>query len=107
MDFKAKFDQRRSSPLNLAPEIFLVAASQISTSPLSNSAVLSGGVSTTNILLEFTDGERCVLRISSHHERLKMETDLLDYLSHKAPEVPVPKVVWRAPEHFPGGVGAF
>jgi aminoglycoside phosphotransferase (APT) family kinase protein len=107
MDFKAKFDQRRSSPLNLAPEIFLVAASQISASPLSNSAVLSGGFSTTNILLEFTDGERCVLRISSHHERLKMEADLLDYLSHKAPEVPVPKVLWRAPEHFPGGVGAF
>jgi aminoglycoside phosphotransferase (APT) family kinase protein len=107
MDFKAKFDQRRSSPPNLAPEILLVAASQISASPLSNSAVLSGGFSTTNILLEFADGERCVLRISSRHEPLKMEADLLDYLSHKAPEVPIPKVLWRGPDHFHGELGAF
>jgi aminoglycoside phosphotransferase (APT) family kinase protein len=36
-----------------------------------------------------------------------MEADLHDYLSHKAPEVPVPKVLWRASEHFPGGLAAF
>jgi Ser/Thr protein kinase RdoA (MazF antagonist) len=107
MDFKAKFDQRPSSPLNPAPEILREAASQLSSSNLSNSAVLSGGFSTTNILLEFADGDRCVLRVSSRHEQLRMEADLLDYLSHKAPEVPVPKVLWRASEHFPGGTGAF
>jgi aminoglycoside phosphotransferase (APT) family kinase protein len=107
MDFKAKFDQRPSSPVNPAPEIITEAASQFSSSPLRNSAVLSGGFSTTNILLEFADRERCVLRVSPQHERLKMEADLLDYLSHKAPEVPVPKVLWRASEHFPGGPGAF
>jgi Ser/Thr protein kinase RdoA (MazF antagonist) len=107
MDFTTKFDQRPSSPPNLAPEILLEAASQISASPLSNSAALSGGFSTTNLLLEFADGDRCVLRLSSQHEGLKMEADLLDYLSHKAPEVPVPKVLWRAPEHFPAALGAF
>lgn len=107
MDFKAKFDQRPSSPANLAPEILQEAASQLSSSPLLSSAVLSGGFSTTNILLEFADGDRCVLRLSSQHERVKMEADLLDYLSHKAPEVPVPKVRWRPSEHFAGGPGAF
>ena len=107
MDFKTKFDQRPSSPRNLAPEILLEAASQISASPLRNSAVLSGGFSTTNILLEFGDGERCVLRLSSLHERLQTEADLLDYLSREAPEVPTPKVLWRASEQFPGGLRAF
>jgi aminoglycoside phosphotransferase (APT) family kinase protein len=107
MDFKTKFDQRTSSPPNLAPEILLEAASQLSASPLRNSAALSGGFSTTNILLEFADGERCVLRVSTQHERLQMEADLLDYLSREAPEVPVPKVLWRASEDFPGGLGAF
>jgi fructokinase len=107
MDFKAKFDQRPSSPANLAPEILLEAASQLTSSPLRNSAVLNGGFSTTNILLEFADRDHCVLRLSSQHERLKMEADLLDYLSDKAPEVPVPKVLWRASGHFPGGLGAF
>ena len=107
MDFEAKFDQRPSSLANPAPEILTEAASQLSSSPLRNSAVLSGGFSTTNILLEFADGERCVLRLSSQRERLEMEADLLDYLSHKAPEVPVPKVLWRASEHFPGEPGAF
>jgi aminoglycoside phosphotransferase (APT) family kinase protein len=107
MDFTTKFDQRPSSQANLAPEILLEAASQLSPSPLRNSAVLSGGFSTTNILLEFADGHRCVLRISSRHERLKTEADLLDYLSHEAPIVPIPRVLWRAPEHFPGELGAF
>ncbi len=107
MDFKAKFDQRPSTPANLAPEILLEAASQLSPSPLRNSAVLSGGFSTTNILLEFADGERCVLRLSSRHEPLKTEADLLDYLSRETPEVPVPKVLWRASQHFPGELGAF
>jgi Ser/Thr protein kinase RdoA (MazF antagonist) len=107
MDFKAKFDQRPSSPANLAPEILLAAASQLSSSPLRNSAVLSGGFSTTNILLEFADDDRCVLRASPQHERLKMEADLLDYLSREAPEIPVPKVLWRASEHLPGELGAF
>src|ERR1700733_1030785 len=107
MDFKAKFDQRPSSPASLAPEILLEAASQLSSSPLRNSAALSGGFSTTNILLEFADSDRCVLRVSSRHDRLKTEADLLDYLSREAPEVPVPKVLWRAPEQFPGGLGAF
>jgi aminoglycoside phosphotransferase (APT) family kinase protein len=107
MDFNAKFDQRPSSPPNLVPEILREAATQISASPLRNSAVLSGGFSTTNILLEFADGDRCVLRLSSQHERLEIEADLLDYLSRETTEVPVPKVLWRAPEHFPGAVGAF
>jgi Ser/Thr protein kinase RdoA (MazF antagonist) len=107
MDFKAKFDQRPSTPANLAPQILLEAASQLSSSPLRNSAVLNGGFSTTNILLEFADGDRCVLRLSSRHERLKTEADLLDYLSREAPEVLVPKVLWRASEHFPGELGAF
>jgi Ser/Thr protein kinase RdoA (MazF antagonist) len=107
MDFNAKFDQRPSSPPNLVPEILREAATQISASPLRNSAVLSGGCSTTNILLEFADGDRCVLRLSSQHERLEIEADLLDYLSRETTEVPVPKVLWRAPEHFPGAVGAF
>jgi fructokinase len=107
MDFKAKFDQRPSSPATLAPEILLAAASQLSSSPLRNSAVLSGGFSTTNILLEFADDDRCVLRASPQHERLKTEADLLDYLSREAPEIPVPKVLWRASEHFPGELGAF
>ncbi len=107
MDFKAKFDQRPPSLANLAPEILLEAASQLSASPLRNSAVLSGGFSTTNILLEFADGERCVLRASPQHGRLKMEADLLDYVSHKAPDVPVPKVLWRASEYLDGKLGAF
>jgi aminoglycoside phosphotransferase (APT) family kinase protein len=107
MDFATKFDQRRPSPANLAPQILLEAASQLSSSPLRNSAVLSGGFSTTNILLEFADGERCVLRVSSRYERLQTEADLLDYLSREAPEVPTPKVLWRASEHFPGELGAF
>jgi Ser/Thr protein kinase RdoA (MazF antagonist) len=107
MDFKEKFDQRPSSPTSLAPEILQEAASQLSSLPLRNSAVLNGGFSTTNILLEFADGDRCVLRLSSQHQRVKMEADLLDYLSHKAPELPIPKVLWRASEHFPGGPGAF
>ena len=106
MDFKTKFDQRPSSPPHLAPEILLEAASQLSVSPLRNSSALSGGFSTTNVLLEFADGDRCVLRFSSRSEQLKMEADLLDYLSREAPEVPVPKVLWRAPERFPGGLGA-
>jgi aminoglycoside phosphotransferase (APT) family kinase protein len=107
MDFKTKFDQRPSSPPNLATGILLEAASQLSASPLRSSAALSGGFSTTNILLEFANGDRCVLRISSRHEQLRMEADLLDYLSREAPEVPAPKVLWRASEHFPGGLGAF
>ncbi len=107
MDFQSKFDQRPSSPDNLAPEILQEAASQLSSAPLRNSARLNGGFSTTNILLEFADGDRCVLRLSSQHERLQTEADLLHYLSHKAPEVPVPKILWRASEHFPGGLGAF
>jgi aminoglycoside phosphotransferase (APT) family kinase protein len=107
MDFKAKFDQRPSSPANLAPEILLEAASQLSASPLRNSAALSGGFSTTNILLEFADGERCVLRVSSRYVRLQTEADLLDYLSHKVPDVPVPKVLWRASEYLDGKLGAF
>src|SRR5882757_9142734 len=107
MDFKTKFDRRPSSPANLAPEILLEAAAQLSPSPLRNSTALSGGFSTTNILLEFADGDRFVLRISSQQERLQMEADLLDYLSSKAPEVPIPKILWRAPEHFPAGSGAF
>jgi Ser/Thr protein kinase RdoA (MazF antagonist) len=107
LDFQTKFDQRPSSPANLAPKILMEAASQLSPSPLRNSSALSGGFSTTNILLEFADGERCVLRISSRQERLQMEADLLDYLSSEAPEVLVPKILWRAPEHFSGGLGAF
>jgi Ser/Thr protein kinase RdoA (MazF antagonist) len=107
MDFKTKFDQRPSFPANLPPEILLETAAQLSPSPLRNSAVLSGGFSTTNLLLEFTDGEHCVLRISSRQEQLKVEADLLNYLSRKAPEVPIPKILWRAPEHFSGGLGAF
>ncbi len=107
MDFKAKYDQRPSSPSSLPPEIVLEAASQLSSSGLRNSAVLSGGFSTTNILVEFADGDRRVLRLSPQHERLQMEADLLDYLSREAPQVPVPKVLWRASEHFPGGLGAF
>jgi aminoglycoside phosphotransferase (APT) family kinase protein len=69
--------------------------------------LLEGGFSTTNILLEFADGDRCVLRLSSHHGRLKMEADLLRYLSREAPEVPVPKVLWCASADFPGGLRAF
>jgi Ser/Thr protein kinase RdoA (MazF antagonist) len=107
MDFKTKFDQRPLSPANLAPEVLLEAASQLSSSPLRNSAVLSGGFSTTNILLEFAGGDRCVLRLSSRHERLKTEADLLDYLPREAPEVPVPKILWRASEQLEGGLGAF
>jgi Ser/Thr protein kinase RdoA (MazF antagonist) len=107
LDFKTKFDQRPSSSPDLAPEILREAASQLSPSPLRNSSALSGGFSTTNILLEFADRERCVLRISSRQEQLQMEADLLDYLSSEAPEVPVPKILWRAPEHFSGGLGAF
>ena len=107
MDFKTKFDQRPSSPANLAPEILREAASQLTSAPLRSSAALSGGFSTTNILLEFADGDRCVLRISSRPERLRMDADLLDYLSREAPEVPVPKVLWRAPEQVDGGMEAF
>jgi aminoglycoside phosphotransferase (APT) family kinase protein len=107
MDFKGKFDQRPSAPVNLPAEILLEAASQITSAPLRNSAVLNGGFSTTNILLDFAGGDRCVLRLSTHHERLKMEADLLDYLSHNAPEVPVPKILWRSPGQFPGGLAAF
>jgi Ser/Thr protein kinase RdoA (MazF antagonist) len=107
MDFQAKFDQRPSPAGNLAPEILIEAASQFSSSPLRNSATLSGGFSNTNILLEFADGDRCVLRVSSQHERLKIEADLLDYLSHQAPELSVPKVLWRASGHFPARLGAF
>jgi aminoglycoside phosphotransferase (APT) family kinase protein len=107
MDFKTKFDQRPSSPANLVPEILLESASQLSASPLRNWAVLSGGFSTTNILLEFADGDRCVLRTSSRHEQLQMEADLLDYLSREAPQVPVPKILWRAPEHLSGGLAGF
>jgi Ser/Thr protein kinase RdoA (MazF antagonist) len=107
MDFTTKFDQRPTSLANLASEILLEAASQLSSSPLRNAAVLSGGFSTTNILLEFADGDRCVLRASPQHERLKMEADLLDYLSRQAPEVPVPKVLWRSSEYLDGKLGAF
>jgi aminoglycoside phosphotransferase (APT) family kinase protein len=107
MDFKTKFDQRPTTPPNPTPELLLQAAQQLSPSPLRTSAVLSGGFSTTNLLLDFADGDRCVLRLSPRHERLQMEADLLDYLSRKAPEVPVPKVLWRACEHFPDGLGAF
>lgn len=107
MDFKGKFDLRPSSLVHLEPEIILEVASQLSTSPLRHSVSLSGGFSTTNILLEFADGERCVLRVSPQRERLEMEADLLDYLPRKAPEVPVPKVLWRTPEHLDGGLGAF
>ncbi len=107
MDFKTKFDQRPSVPNNLFPEILLGAAAQINPSPLRNSAVLNGGFSTTNILLEFADEERCVLRLSTHCERLKTEADLLDYLAHNAPELPVPKILWRSSGQFPGGMAAF
>jgi aminoglycoside phosphotransferase (APT) family kinase protein len=107
MDFKGKFDLRPSSLLHLEPEMILQVASQLTTSPLHHAATLSGGFSTTNILLQFADGERCVLRASPQQERLETEADLLDYLSRKAPEVPVPKVLWRTPEHLDGGFGAF
>jgi aminoglycoside phosphotransferase (APT) family kinase protein len=36
-----------------------------------------------------------------------MEADLLDYVSREAPEVPVPKILWRTRGHLPGGLGAF
>jgi aminoglycoside phosphotransferase (APT) family kinase protein len=107
LDFQTKYDQRPPSSPNPASEILQEAASQLSPSPLRNSSVLGGGFSTTNILLEFADRERCVLRISSRHEELQTEADLLDYLSRKGPEVPIPKVLWRAPEHLPGGRAAF
>ncbi len=107
MDFKKKFDRRGSSPVNLDPETISELASQLSASPLRHSSALTGGFSNTNIVLEFADGERCVLRLSPQPERLDMEADLLNYLSHEAPEVPVPKILWRTPERLPGGYGAF
>ncbi|HET6217147.1 MAG TPA: phosphotransferase [Acidobacteriaceae bacterium] len=82
-------------------------ASQLSPLPLRHSAVLEGGYSNTNIVLEFADGERCVLRASPRHERLDMEADLLDFLSREAPQVPVPKVLWRVPARPLGGLRAF
>ena len=107
MDFKRKFDLRTSSLSNPEPEVLAEIASQLSPSPLRHSAVLGGGFSNTNIVLEFADGERCVLRVSAHNERLNMEADLLHYLSREAPEVPIPKVLWRASEHQLGGLAAF
>jgi Ser/Thr protein kinase RdoA (MazF antagonist) len=107
VDFKAKFDPHPTSPTSLPPEILREAAHQLSPSPLRNSSVLSGGFSTTNVLLEFADGERCVLRTSSQPERLQTEADLLDSLSREAPEVPVPKILWRASGQLNGEWGAF
>jgi aminoglycoside phosphotransferase (APT) family kinase protein len=107
MDFKRKFDLRTTSLANLEPQMLAEITSQLTPLPLRHWAVLEGGFSNTNIVLEFADGERCVLRVSSQHERLNMEADLLDFLSHEAPQVPVPKVLWRAPEHLPHGHGAF
>jgi aminoglycoside phosphotransferase (APT) family kinase protein len=107
MDFKGKFDLRTSSLVNLEPQMLFEIASQLSPSPLRHSAVLGGGFSNTNTVLEFADRERCVLRVSPQHERLNMEADLLDFLSREAPQVPVPKVLWRASEHLPGGLRAF
>ena len=50
MDFKGKFDLRKSSLSNLEPERILEVAAQLSASPLRHSAELSGGFSNTNIL---------------------------------------------------------
>jgi fructokinase len=107
MDFKRKFDRRVSSPVNLDPETISELASQLSASPLRHSSALTGGFSNTNIVLEFADGERCVLRLSPQPERLDMEADLLNYLSWEAPEVPVPKVLWRPSAHQSGGLRGF
>src|ERR1700722_2280880 len=104
MDFKRKFDLRTSSLASPEPQMLSEIASQLSPSPLRHSAVLGGGFSNTNIVLEFADGERCVLRVSPQHERLNLEADLLVFLSREAPQVPVPKVLWRASEHLPGGL---
>jgi aminoglycoside phosphotransferase (APT) family kinase protein len=107
MDFKRKFDLRTSSLAHLEPEMLSEIASQLSPSPLRHSAVLGGGFSNTNIVLEFADGEHCVLRLSTQHERLNMEADLLSYIPRDVPEVPVPQLLWRSPQPLPGGVGAF
>src|SRR5450432_548814 len=107
MDFAAKFDQHATSGLALGRDALATLAAQLSGSPVRRTEKLSGGFSNTNILVEFADGERCVLRISAQHERLKTEADLLAHLHREAPELPVPQVLLAAMDALPGDVGAF
>src|SRR4051812_22360374 len=106
MNFESKFDLRSSSVFHLEANTISEVAAQLSTSPVKQSTLLTGGFRNTNILLEFTDGERCVLRVSPHQEQLRMEADLLDFVSREAPDIPVPKIIWRAPDRFFSKCGA-
>lgn len=107
MDFERKYDRRPSSAATLPEETLVEAAGRLNGSPLRTSTRLSGGFCNTNVLLEFANGDRCVLRVSAEPQRLEMEADLLAHLPADAPAVPVPEVLWRSPGPLPGGVAAF
>jgi hypothetical protein len=78
MIFECKFDTRSSSVYHLETNVFADVGAMLRNTPVKQPTLLPGGFRNTNILLEFTDGERCVLRVSPHQEQLQMEADLLD-----------------------------
>ncbi len=107
MDFSAKFDRRAGADVTLDAEALRAVAEEIYGGALRRAAPLSGGYANTNLLLEYADGERAVLRVARDPERLAVEADLLDLLPRAAPELPVPRVIWRAGAPMAGGIGGF
>ena len=94
MDFDAKYDHRSPEPLQLGRDELAAMTAEISPSPLARAAPLTGGFSNHNILLEFADGDRCVLRLSPDRLRLRTEADLMAFIAEQVPTVPVPAVRW-------------
>ena len=107
MDFERKFDRRPSSAAALPQQTLLDVSGRLNGSPLRTATRLSGGFSNSNTLLEFANGDRCVLRVSKAPQLLAMEADLLARVSAEAPAVPVPDVLWRAQAPLTGGAAAF
>ncbi len=97
MDFEAKYDRRPASRVVLARDALETVARSINPSGLRAILELSGGFSSTNLRLDFADGERCVLRLAHDAARLEIEADLLAFVAQEIPDVPVPQVLWRAP----------
>ncbi len=96
MDFESKYDRRPASRIVLAREPLEAFAGRINPSALQAVTELAGGFSSTNLRLDFADGERCVLRLARGATRLETEADLLAFVAREIPDVPIPQVLWRA-----------
>ena len=106
MDFSGKFDPRPASALALPAGALAAMARRLNGSALRASSRLDGGFSNANLLLEFADGERCVLRIARDCRQLTTEADVLTHVAATAPDVPVPAILRRPEDLVCGTLGA-